>query len=108
MKIAIIACENTNGTCSTMGCFKAYNNRNKAFSIYEKDEDLEMMAFATCDACSKNSDENLLKTAKKLQEAGVKRIHLAVCIIKKCKANRAHEIKQIFENHNIEVIEGTH
>ncbi|WP_291569788.1 CGGC domain-containing protein [Clostridium sp. UBA4548] len=106
MKIAIGVCEKINGICTTMGCFKALNHREKNFSIYEN-EDLELMSFFTCDACSKNSDENLINIAKKLQQADVKRLHLGVCIVK-CEVHRTKHIKEIFEKHFIEVIEGTH
>lgn len=106
MKIAIGICEKINGICTTMGCFKAFNNREKHFSIY-KDKDLELTSFFTCDSCSKNSDENLINIAKRLKSEGIKRIHFGVCIVK-CESDRKKEIKSIFEKHDIEVIEGTH
>ncbi|WP_069681260.1 CGGC domain-containing protein [Clostridium taeniosporum] len=106
MKIAIGVCEKINGICTTMGCFKALNNREKSFSVY-KNENLELMSFFTCDACSNNSDENLISIAEKLEQAGVKKLHLGVCIVK-CETKRTNEIKAIFEKYNIEVIEGTH
>jgi len=91
MKIAIGVCEKINGICTTMGCFKALNNREKHFSTY-KNENLELMSFFTCDA---------------LEQAGVERLHVGVCIVK-CENQRAKEIKAIFEKHHIEVVEGTH
>ncbi|GAA0731499.1 CGGC domain-containing protein [Clostridium oceanicum] len=106
MKIAIGVCEKINGICTTMGCFKALNNVEKSFSIY-KNEDLELVSFFTCEACSSNSYENLINIAKKLGQAGVERLHLGVCIVK-CEKKRTKEIRKIFEDYNIEVIEGTH
>lgn len=106
MKIAIGVCEKINGICTTTGCFKALNNREKAFSRY-KDEDLEIVSFFTCEACSNNSDENLINIAKKLEQLGVQNLHLGVCIVK-CEVHRTKEIKEIFESHNIVVVEGTH
>ncbi|MBU5591564.1 CGGC domain-containing protein [Clostridium sp. MSJ-4] len=106
MKIAIGVCEKINGICTTMGCFKALNNRDKNFSMY-KNEDLELVSFFTCEACSNDSDENLMNIAKKLEQAGVQKLHLGVCIVK-CEAERTREIKSIFEKHHIEVVEGTH
>ncbi|MBU3133126.1 CGGC domain-containing protein [Clostridium gasigenes] len=106
MKIAIGVCEKINGICTTMGCFKALNNREKNFSIY-KNENLELMSFFTCDSCSSNSDENLINIARKLEQAGVQKLHLGVCIVK-CQIQRTEEIKEIFKRYNIEVVEGTH
>ncbi|MBB6714560.1 CGGC domain-containing protein [Clostridium gasigenes] len=106
MKIAIGVCEKINGICTTMGCFKALNNREKNFSIY-KNENLELMSFFTCDLCSSNSDENLINIARKLGQEGVQKLHLGVCIVK-CKIQRTEEIKEIFKKYNIEVVEGTH
>lgn len=106
MKIAIGVCEKINGICTTTGCFKALNNREKAFSRY-KDKDLEIVSFFTCEACSNNSDENLINIAKKLEQLGVQNLHLGVCIVK-CEVYRTKEIKEIFESHNIVVVEGTH
>ncbi|WP_051986381.1 CGGC domain-containing protein [Clostridium amazonitimonense] len=106
MKIAIGVCEKINGICTTMGCFKALNNRDKNFSIY-KNEDLELVSFFTCEACSNDSEENLMNIAEKLEQAGVQKLHLGVCIVK-CEAERTKEIKSIFEKHHIEVVEGTH
>ncbi|MDU1349781.1 CGGC domain-containing protein [uncultured Clostridium sp.] len=106
MKIAIGICERVNGICTTMGCFKALNNKDKHFSAY-KDKDLELISFFTCDACSKNSYENLMNIAEKLKQASVEKLHFGVCVVK-CEEEKTDEIKKIFENHNIEVIEGTH
>lgn len=106
MKIAIGVCEKINGICSTMGCFKALNKREKSFSIYEN-EDLELMSFFTCDVCSNSSNENLINIAEKLEQEGVKRVHFGICIVK-CKMERMKELKSVFEKHNIEIIEGSH
>lgn len=106
MKIAIGVCEKINGTCSTMGCFRAFNNRDKHFAIY-KDKDVKLMTFFSCNMCSSNSNENLTKIAEKLVQEGITKLHLGKCAVK-CKAGKLEEIKSIFEKRNIEVIEGTH
>lgn len=106
MKIAIGICEKINGICTTMGCFKALNGREKSFSIY-REKNLELISFFTCNACSNNSYENLIGIAQKLEEGAVKTLHLGVCIVR-CEAGRTKEIKEIFENASIKVIEGTH
>ncbi|GAA0720121.1 CGGC domain-containing protein [Clostridium malenominatum] len=106
MKIAIGVCEKINGVCSTMGCFRAFNNREKHFSIYEN-HSVELMSFFSCNMCTSNSDENLIKIAERLEGEGVTKLHLGACVVK-CKAERTKEIKGIFEKHNISAVEGTH
>ncbi|MGN9164207.1 CGGC domain-containing protein [Tissierellaceae bacterium HCP3S3_D8] len=104
MKIAIGICENTRGKCSTMGCFKAYNNRDKHFSEY-KDTNIELISFFSCNICSSESKEGLIAIAERLKNAEVCRVHLGACAVK-CKANRLEEIKEIFRD--IDIVEGTH
>lgn len=106
MKIAIGVCEKINGICTTMGCFKAYNNKEKHFEEY-KNISTELVSFFTCDICSKNTKENIENISKKLKKFEVERLHLGVCVVK-CKANILEEIKEVFTKNNIEVIEGTH
>lgn len=106
MKIAIGICEKINGRCSTKGCFKAYNNKDKHFSRY-KDSDVELQAFFSCNICSSESKENITTIAARLKEHGVERIHLGACAVK-CKADKLLEIKEVFTSMDMDVIEGTH
>lgn len=106
MKIAIGTCERTNGKCSTMGCFRAYNNKEKHFAQYEE-TNIELLSFFTCDICSEDSKENIMKIAERFKKEGVERIHLGACAVK-CKADNLEEIKEIFTSMNIGIYEGTH
>lgn len=106
MKIGIGVCEEINGVCSTMGCFKAYNKKEKHFQVY-RDMETELMAFFTCDICSSGGLDNISKIASKLKESQVDIVHLGVCAVK-CKANRLDEIREVFSLNDIEIIEGTH
>lgn len=105
-KIAIGVCEKINGRCSSMGCFRAYNNKDKHFSIY-KDKDIELQAFFSCNICSSESKENITTLATRLKEADVETVHLGACAVK-CKANRQSEIKEVFASMDINLVEGTH
>ncbi|WMM24614.1 CGGC domain-containing protein [Tissierella sp. MB52-C2] len=106
MKIAIGICEKINGKCSTMGCFRTYNNKEKHFSQY-KDIETELISLFSCNICSMDSKENIITIAERLKNSEVDRVHLGTCAVK-CKADRKDEIKEIFESMNIEVVEGTH
>lgn len=106
MKLAIGICKKVNGKCSTMGCFRAYNNKDKHFSQY-KDTDTILMGFFTCDICTKNSKENITKISERLKSEGVEKVHLGACAVK-CKADILEDIKKVFISIGIDVIEGTH
>lgn len=106
MKIGIGICEKVNGKCSTMGCFRAYNNKDKHFSQY-KDMEVELLSFFTCNICSKDSKEDIVKISERLKNAGVQKIHLGACALK-CKADIMEEIKEIFISIGMDVVEGTH
>ncbi|MDR7870494.1 MAG: CGGC domain-containing protein [Tissierellaceae bacterium] len=106
MKIAIGVCEKINGRCSSMGCFKAYNNKDKHFLRY-KDTDTELQAFFSCNICSSDSKENITTIATRLKDAGVEIIHLGACAVK-CKADKLSEIIEVFTSMDMDVVEGTH
>ena len=106
MKIVISVCKRINGICSSMGCFRAYNNRNKHFSSY-KNIETELIAFFSCNICSSDGLENLEKIAARLKENKVDVVHLGACAVK-CKADRLGQIKEVFSSRNITLIEGTH
>ena len=49
-KIGIIICDRYR-TCAGGKCFRAMKNREGAFSIYKKDEQLEIVGYTTCGGC---------------------------------------------------------
>lgn len=106
MKIAIGVCEKVNGRCSSMGCFRAYNKKEKHFLRY-RDIDIELQAYFSCNICSSDSKENINKISMKLKEANVDLVHLGACAVK-CKADRLEEIKEVFTSNGMELVEGTH
>lgn len=106
MKIAIGICGKTSGRCSSVGCFKAYNNKDKHFTAY-KDTETELLAFFSCNLCFEDGQEKLVKIANKLKDNEVEKLHLGVCAVK-CKEDRLEEIKLVFTDLAIDLIEGTH
>ena len=106
MKIAIGICERVNGRCSSMGCFRAYNNKEKHFERY-KDIETELLAYFSCSICSTGSKENITKIAGRLKESGTEVVHLGACAVK-CKADKLEEIKEVFTSLGINIVEGTH
>lgn len=106
MKIAIGICGKTSEICSSMGCFKAYNNSEKHFEVY-RNIDTELLAFFSCHLCFEDGREKLEKIATRLQENKVENVHFGKCAVK-CKDENFQEIKKIFTDLNLQVIEGTH
>lgn len=106
MKIAIGMCGKTSGRCSTMGCFRAYNNKDKHFTVY-KDIDTELISFFSCNMCFQDGEEKLKNIAKRLDDNKVEKLHLGVCAVK-CKEDNLKEIKEVFTDLDIDIIEGTH
>ncbi len=106
MKISIGVCERVNGRCSSMGCFRAYNNKDKHFERYG-DIETELLAYFSCSICSTDSKDNITKIAGRLSDSGVEVVHLGACAVK-CKAERLDEIKEVFTSLGINIVEGTH
>ncbi len=106
MKLAICICERVTGKCSTMGCFKTYNNKEKYFSQY-KDTNTELIALFSCNICSTNSTGDIITIAERLKNSEVHSIHLGACAVN-CKADKLDEVKEIFTSIGISVVEGTH
>ena len=106
MKIAIGICERVNGICSSMVCFRAYNNKEKHFERY-KNIETDLLAYFSCSICSTDSKENITKIAGRLKDSKVEVVHLGACAVK-CKADKLEEIKDVFTSIGISIVEGTH
>ncbi|GLC31703.1 CGGC domain-containing protein [Clostridium omnivorum] len=81
-KIGIINCYNESRTCSSYGCFKAFNNREGSFKNY--DSNSEVMCFVHCNGCSEDSVQQVLEKSRIMKNKGVDTIHLSTCIKLKC------------------------
>lgn len=81
-KIAVYVCGDVAERCTANGCYKAYNNRADAFSIY--DEDIQMVAFNSCNGCEKEPVESLDLKIEKFLKAEVETVHLSTCIRGRC------------------------
>ncbi|GAG98111.1 unnamed protein product, partial [marine sediment metagenome] len=50
IKIGIIICDRYH-TCAGGKCLRALRNREGAFSIYSKDDEVELVGYTTCGGC---------------------------------------------------------
>src|SRR5699024_12691608 len=78
----------------------------KHFTVY-KDIETELMAFFSCNLCFENGEEKLNNIANRLKKNRVDKLHLGACALK-CKEDRLKEIKKVFIDLGIDVVEGTH
>lgn len=107
MAIAIMACRKLMNKCSGSGCFKAYNNSEAAFDIYEDNKE-ELGSFFYCSGCSvtMTDDEDWQHKIAQLRKNNVKIIHIAKCIEVECNDYDKHE--RILKKEGFEVIHGSH
>lgn len=76
-KIGIIICDRYRD-CAGGKCFRALKNREGAFSIYDKNEDVEIVGYSTCGGCP---GENIEFVPEEMLNNGVDVIHLATGFI---------------------------
>ena len=106
IKIGIIIC-NRYHTCAGGKCFRAMQNRDGAFSIYKKEDELELVGYTTCGGCPGG---NIEYSPEEMKKNGVQVIHLATGLVvgyPPCN-NINHFKKYIEERYKIKVIVGTH
>jgi predicted metal-binding protein len=73
MKVGIIICDRYRN-CAGGKCFKAMKNREGAFSIYDKNEDLELVGYASCGGCPGG---NIEYAPEEMKKNGAEVIHFA-------------------------------
>ncbi len=77
MKIGIIICDRYK-SCSGGKCFKAMQNREGAFDIYKKNENLEIAGYTSCGGCPGG---NIEYAPEEMIKNGAEAIHLATGFI---------------------------
>ena len=77
IKIGIIICDRYS-MCAGGKCFRSLHNREGAFSIYGKDEELELVGYAICGGCPGG---NIEYAPGEMVKNGAHVIHLATGLI---------------------------
>lgn len=105
-KIGIIICHRYH-TCAGGKCFRAMRNREGAFSIYPKGEELELVGYTTCDGCPGGNVEH---APAEMIKNGAEVIHLATgLIVGYPPCPRIEHFKKFIENnYKVKVVYGTH
>ncbi|NOQ24188.1 MAG: CGGC domain-containing protein [Bacteroidales bacterium] len=105
-KIGIIICDRYH-TCGGGKCFKSLKNREGAFSIYSKEEELEIVGYSTCGSCPGG---NIEYVPDEMIKNGAEVIHLATgLIVGYPPCPRITQFKEfIEEKYKVKVVYGTH
>ncbi|KQC13456.1 MAG: metal-binding-like protein [Desulfuromonas sp. SDB] len=106
MKVGIIICERYKD-CTGGKCFRAMHNREGAFSIYPKNETLDIAGYTSCDGCPGG---NIEYCPEEMIKNGAKKIHLATGLVvgyPPCPY-LSYFVNYIQEKFKIEVVVGTH
>ena len=105
-KIGIIICDRYRD-CAGGKCFKAMQNRDGAFSIYKKEDELEIVGYTSCGGCPGG---NIEYTPEEMIKNGAQVIHLATGFIvgyPPCPYI-THFKDFIKERYGIKIVIGTH
>lgn len=105
LRIGIIIC-NRYSTCAGGKCFRAFRNREGAFSVY-KDKDAEIAGFTTCGGCPGG---NIEYTGEEMVKNGISVIHLATGLLvgyPPCR-NIDYFVNFMEERYKVKVVVGTH
>ena len=105
-KIGIIICDRYRN-CAGGKCFKAMQNRDGAFSIYKKEDELEIVGYTSCGGCPGG---NIEYTPEEMIKNGTQVIHFATGFVvgyPPCPYI-AHFRDFIKERYGIKVVIGTH
>lgn len=105
-KIGIIICDRYRD-CAGGKCFKAMKSRDGAFSIYPKDQYLDIVGYTTCRGCPGG---NIEYVPEEMVKNGVDVIHLATGFVvgyPPCPYIQ-HFKNFITEKYGVKVVVGTH
>lgn len=106
MKIGIIICDRYK-SCAGGKCFRAMQNREGAFDIYDKKTPLEIVGYTSCGGCPGG---NIEYTPEEMIKNGAEAIHLATGLVvgyPPCP-HILHFKSFIEEKYKIPVVIGTH
>ncbi len=115
-KIAVLRCLRVSASCCGSGCLRAMNEKTGAFERYGSDE-LQAVAFFTCNGCKENKLPNQegmgkkIDRIKKLQPAA---LHISNCAMPKDEAGERHicpVVKSVADElaaDGINIVLGTH
>ncbi|NOX17425.1 MAG: CGGC domain-containing protein [Chlorobi bacterium] len=106
INIGIIICDRYRN-CAGGKCFRALKEREGAFSIYDKEDELKIVGYTTCGGCPGG---NIEYTPEEMRKNGVDAIHLATGFLvgyPPCPYTKQFK-DFIEEKYDIKTVVGTH
>jgi predicted metal-binding protein len=105
-KVGIIICERYQN-CGGGKCFRAAREHEGGFSIYPKDQEIQVVGYSYCGGCPGG---NIEYVPAEMIKNGVEAIHLATgLVVGYPPCPRIEEFKEFIESHyGIPVVVGTH
>lgn len=106
IKIGIIICDRYRN-CAGGKCFKSMKNRDGAFNIYSKDDDLEIVGYTSCGGCPGG---NIEYAPEEMIKNGAQVIHLATgFVVGYPPCPYINHFKNFIEKrYGVKVVIGTH
>ena len=110
-RIGILTCSNATQDlgCSSTACLGDLRKRKGAFTVYQKDEPLDLIGIINCPGCpTLTGTDKLLQRIKALTEFKLDSIHLSYCMMALCpfRAKYQEALEKNFPA--IKIIPGTH
>lgn len=105
-KIGIIICDRYR-SCAGGKCFRALQNREGAFNIYNKSENVELVGYTSCGGCPGG---NIEYAPEEMKKNGAEIVHFATGFVvgyPPCPYIE-HFKRFIEEKYNMKVVVGTH
>ena len=105
-KIGIVICDRYRN-CAGGKCFRAFQNREGAFDIYGKEEEVEIAGYTSCGGCPGG---NIEYAPEEMKKNGVEVIHFATgFVVGYPPCPYISRFKQfIEEKYGLKVVVGTH
>ncbi len=105
-KISIIICDRYK-SCAGGKCFKSLKNREGAFDIYSKEEDVELVGYTSCGGCPGG---NIEYAPEEMKNNGAEVIHLATgFVVGYPPCPYIEQFKSVIkEKFGLKVVVGTH
>ncbi len=110
VKIAILNCLKSNVCCTGAACLKAYNEKTAYFSRYN-DENTTLVAFAQCNGCKQNldNDEGLKEKVERIKQLNPDVLHLGICTKKaEQECPTITDIANVLQASGIKIVRGCH
>ncbi|MEG2765424.1 MAG: CGGC domain-containing protein [Acidaminococcaceae bacterium] len=115
-KIAILRCLKSTGNCTGASCLQVFNAKSAFFERY-LDEDIQLVAFLTCNGCEEmqfTGEAGLEEKIERLLKLGTDIVHIGMCCETRVSGPQPKKCEHIvtlaalFQAQHLEVVWGTH